>query len=295
MSACALFSSPQASGLVDKVAMSSGGGCQLYWPQDGLVPSAPPQTPYVDLADGQKLGVTEAKTLGCAAASALSCLRGKPVKGLLKIFPVFADVLAYNTPLLPRNPATAVQSGQVLDIPVLSSGNHDEERAFVGGAQKVKPFFTAKTYPAYLKAAFGASAGRVACPTLAGNAALAAHGSAVYGAEFDDQNAPDVNNVAAKTFKPGAAHASDIPYLFDLTGKNLLRGAAQQALSNAMIGYWSSFARTGVPSAAGEPAWPKLTGSGGPTLQMNPDGIRTTDVAAEHHCGFWKTVTAPAA
>jgi para-nitrobenzyl esterase len=133
-----------------------------------------------------------------------------------------------------------------------------------------------------------------ACPTLAGNAALAAHGSAVYGAEFDDPNAPDVNMVATKTFKPGAAHASDLPYLFDLLGKNYLRGAAQQALSNAMIGYWSSFARIGVPSAAGEPAWPKLTGTGGPTLQMNPAGIRTADVAAEHHCGFWKTVTAPA-
>jgi para-nitrobenzyl esterase len=253
MSACALLTSPQAKGLVDKVAMSSGGTCQLSWPKDGLVPSALPQTPYVDLADGQKLGVAEAKTLGCAAASALSCLRGKPVKALLKIFPLFSDVLAYNTPLLPANPATAVQSGLVLDIPVLSSGNHDEERAFVGGAQKVKPFFTAKTYPAYLKAAFGAGAAKVArqyplsaypnaatawatlitdvswaCPTLAGNAALAAHGSAVYGAEFDDPNAPDVNMVATKTFKPGATHASDIPYLFDLTGKNLLRGTASR-------------------------------------------------------------------
>lgn len=319
MSACALLTSPQAKGLVDKVAMSSGGTCQLSWPKNGLVPSAPPQTPYVDLADGRKLGVAEAKTLGCAAASALSCLRGKPVKALLKIFPLFSDVLAYNTPLLPANPATAVQSGQVLDIPVLSSGNHDEERAFVGGAEKVKPFFTAKTYPGYLKAAFGASAAKVArqyplsaypnaatawatlitdvswaCPTLAGNAALAAHGIAVYGAEFDDPNAPDVNMVATKSFKPGAAHASDIPYLFDLTGKNLLRGTAQQALSNAMIGYWSSFARTGVPRAAGEPAWSQLTGAGGPTLQLNPAGIRTTDIAAEHHCGFWKTVTAPA-
>jgi hypothetical protein len=114
------------------------------------------------LADGRKLGVTEAKTPGCTAASALSCLRGKPVKDLLKIFPAFSDVLAYNTPLLPRNPATAVLSGRVLHSLVLSSGNHDEERAFVGGAEKVKPFFTAKTYPAYLKAAFGASAGRVA-------------------------------------------------------------------------------------------------------------------------------------
>jgi para-nitrobenzyl esterase len=315
MSACALLTSPQASGLVDKVAMSSGGACQLSWPQDGLVPGTPPQTPYVDLADGQKLGTAEAKTLGCTGASALSCLRGKPTADLLKIFPDFADVLAYGTPLLPQNPATAVQSGQVLQVPVLSSGNHDEERAFVGGAQKVKPFLTAQTYPGYLKQAFGASAAQVAqqyplsaypsaaiawstvitdsswaCPTLAGNAALARHGSAVYGAEFDDPNAPDVNQAASRTFDPGAAHASDIPYLFDVTGKNLLASPGQQALSNAMIDYWTSFARTGTPAAAGEPGWPKLSGTSGPTLQMNPAGIKTVDVSAEHHCAFWATV-----
>jgi para-nitrobenzyl esterase len=57
-----------------------------------------------------------------------------------------------------------------------------------------------------------------------------------------------------------------------------------------MIGYWTSFARTGTPSAAGEPAWPQLTGNSGPTLQLNPRGITTVDVAAEHHCGFWQTI-----
>ncbi len=59
-----------------------------------------------------------------------------------------------------------------------------------------------------------------------------------------------------------------------------------------MIAYWTSFARTGVPSAAGEPTWPKLTGATGPTLQMNPGGIRTVDIAVEHQCGFWNTIPA---
>jgi para-nitrobenzyl esterase len=128
--------------------------------------------------------------------------------------------------------------------------------------------------------------------TLAGNAALAAPGSTVYGAEFDDPYAPDVNQVASKTFDPGAAHATDIPYLFDLLGKNYLRGSAQQALGNTMIDYWTSFARTGTPSAPGQPSWPKLTGSTGPTLQMNPAGIKTVSIAADHHCDFWKSIAA---
>jgi para-nitrobenzyl esterase len=57
-----------------------------------------------------------------------------------------------------------------------------------------------------------------------------------------------------------------------------------------MIGYWTSFARTGTPTAAGQPAWPKLTGTNGPTLQLDPDHIKTVDIAAEHHCGFWQTI-----
>ena len=57
-----------------------------------------------------------------------------------------------------------------------------------------------------------------------------------------------------------------------------------------MIGYRTSFAPTGTPSAPGEPAWPKLTGDGGATLEMNPSGIKTVDAPAEHHCRFWQTI-----
>jgi para-nitrobenzyl esterase len=134
----------------------------------------------------------------------------------------------------------------------------------VSREEEVKAYFTAQTYPAFIKAA--------------------------YGAEFDDPHAPDVNQVGSTTFDPGAAHASDLPYLFDLLGKSHLRAGSQQSLGTTMIGYWTSFARTGTPSAAGEPAWPQLTGNSGPTLQLNPRGITTVDVAAEHHCGFWQTI-----
>ncbi|MCL9793600.1 carboxylesterase/lipase family protein [Frankia sp. AgKG'84/4] len=315
MSACALLTSPVAKGLVNKVAMSSGGACQLNWPRGGLLPDVPAQTPYVALADSEKLGVTEAGTLGCTGASTLSCLRDASTADLLKVFPVFSDVLAYDTPLLPENPATAVTDGRTLPIPVLSTSNHDEQRAFVGGAQKVKPYYSAASYPTYLAQAFGPDADKVAaqypltkypnpaiawstvitdaswsCPTLAGNAALATHGSTVYGGEFDDPHAPDISGVTSASFDPGAAHAADLPYLFDLLGQNYLRGTAQTKLSAAMIDYWTSFARTGTPTAEGQPAWPKLSGTGGPTLQLNPTEIRTVDLAAEHNCAFWTTI-----
>jgi para-nitrobenzyl esterase len=61
-----------------------------------------------------------------------------------------------------------------------------------------------------------------------------------------------------------AFHASEIPYVFGRLGAGApklanwppARGPAEEALSNAMISYWASFARTGVPVAPGEPDWP---------------------------------------
>ena len=56
----------------------------------------------------------------------------------------------------------------------------------------------------------------------------------------------------------GAPHATEIPYVFDTVsaryGKDLT--AADAAAAKAMHAYWVGFARTGVPQAAGLPAWP---------------------------------------
>ncbi|MGC4938481.1 carboxylesterase/lipase family protein [Kribbella sp. DT2] len=314
MSACALITSPAAKDLVDKVAISSG-SCKLRWPNGGLAPGLPAHAPVTPLAAAEQLGQSQAKTLNCTGASAVSCLRGKPVADLLKIFGSFSNVLAYGTPLLPKDPAAALDDGDVLDgVRVLSGGNQNEQAAIIAGVQAVKPFYTATNYPALLKEAFGANAAKVsaeypltrypnaasafarlitdaawACPTLRGNAALASHDVPVFGYEFADPDSPNVNAVPTKEVKQGAAHATDVPYLFDLVGKNLLRTPAQQTLGNQMIDYWTSFARTGTPTANDAPAWPQLSGEDGPTLQLAP-AIQPVDFAAEHHCGLWATI-----
>jgi para-nitrobenzyl esterase len=57
---------------------------------------------------------------------------------------------------------------------------------------------------------------------------------------------------------PGAPHATDIPFVFETVparyGSQLTQ--ADAALSRATHLYWVSFAKTGVPKVAGEPAWP---------------------------------------
>jgi para-nitrobenzyl esterase len=59
-----------------------------------------------------------------------------------------------------------------------------------------------------------------------------------------------------------AFHASELPYVFGTFGgtpplwPKVPTTPEETKLSDAMIGYWSSFARTGRPQAANEPDWP---------------------------------------
>jgi len=59
-----------------------------------------------------------------------------------------------------------------------------------------------------------------------------------------------------------AFHASEIPYMFGNFGgvgpkwPAIPDTAEEKSLSDAMLGYWASFAATGVPKAAGAPDWP---------------------------------------
>jgi para-nitrobenzyl esterase len=58
-----------------------------------------------------------------------------------------------------------------------------------------------------------------------------------------------------------AFHASELPYVFGSADKAppnwppVPATPAENGLSNAMLDYWASFARSGVPSAAGQPEW----------------------------------------
>lgn len=71
----------------------------------------------------------------------------------------------------------------------------------------------------------------------------------------------DHGYTAADTMGLHAFHASEIPYVFGTADRTppfwpkVPAAPAETKLSDAMAGYWASFARDGVPSATGEPAW----------------------------------------
>ena len=65
-----------------------------------------------------------------------------------------------------------------------------------------------------------------------------------------------------------AFHASELPYIFGQVGESAALGpnwprppltSTESQLSEAMMSYWTSFVRDGVPRASGQPLWPRFT------------------------------------
>ena len=74
-----------------------------------------------------------------------------------------------------------------------------------------------------------------------------------------------------------AFHAKELPYVFGTIDRTMplwpkIPATAQErTLSDAMIGYWTAFARTGRPQAAHEPDWPTFEPAGSyMAFEQNP-------------------------
>ncbi|MFD3548350.1 hypothetical protein ACFWUW_22585 [Streptomyces sp. NPDC058655] len=72
------------------------------------------------------------------------------------------------------------------------------------------------------------------------------------------------------------------------SGGSVPLAAPQRGLADRMVGYWTDFARTGVPGAADPPARPRFR-SASSVLALAPGAgaIRTVDARTAHHCAVW--------
>ncbi|MFA6450132.1 MAG: carboxylesterase/lipase family protein [bacterium] len=71
--------------------------------------------------------------------------------------------------------------------------------------------------------------------------------------------------------KAGAFHGSELVFVFRKFALMGMRFDSKEnlAVSDSMISLWSSFARSGVPTAAGVPAWPKYDTATEPHLRID--------------------------
>jgi len=301
LSVLAHVASPAAHGLFARAIVQSGAFLT--------------QTP---LDQAEAAGEAFAAKAGCASQSA-ACLRGLPVSiiqanenpALTGYVPGVVD-----GEVLKQSIGTALASGQFNRVPIINGTNHDEARLFSAIYELQGAPVTAANYEAMIASTVGVSAdvaavvateyplsaypspavalGAVgtdaifACPALALDT-LASTFVPTFAYEFNDENAPQ-RYLPPVSFPYGAAHASELQYLFDLPTAPIAGAltAQQLTLAETMQHYWAHFAARGVPSSAGRPLWPGFNSKSRQMLSLVPPQPQVqTDFAAAHHCAFW--------
>lgn len=297
--------------------------------QKAIVQSAGCVTPLPTLAEGEKTGVKIAKLAGCPdAATALSCLRAKPVRALLDAgatvagssIITFEPVIGTRTVPLPG--AEAIPAGKFVQVPIINGGTRDELRLYVAYAVLGGETITAESYADQLKAVYGDAAAAVEAqyPVAAYSSAPTALGTVwsdfrpdvginncvyletgllmrkfvpVYEFVFGDEAAPAVT-ATDPGFEMGAVHSSELPYQFPHYDNTLKVAGpdlkpASQRLADLMNAYWTSFAVTGRPTAPEGPEWGPFT-SADRVMNLEPGKVGYFDASAAHKCGFWRNL-----
>jgi para-nitrobenzyl esterase len=303
-----------AGGLSTLAQLVSPGARGLF--QRAIVESGTYQLTQQPLAAAESAGQAFAAKAGCASttapASTAACLRRLPVSAILADEDPTGYTPDVDGAVLTQPVKTALARGQFNRVPVIIGTNHDEYRLFVAGIQLLGGRVTAANYQTMIASTLGVSPGIAdaiaaqyplsrypsppvalgavgtdaifACHALTAEQSLARH-VPTYAYEFNDENAPELFLPPAG-FPYGAAHASELPYLFGQTAIPHPAGfsAAQLQLAANMKRDWTNLAKTGIPA----PGWPKFTATSQRMLSLVPPAPQVeTDFAAQHHCAFW--------
>jgi para-nitrobenzyl esterase len=294
------LASPLAAGLFERAIVESG-AYSLTQPS---------------LAAAEAAGQAFATRAGCADQS-LTCLRHLPVSSLLAANTASTIVPNVDGKVLTQSVGAAFASGRFNRVPVIEGSNHDEWRLFVAQTEaETGTPLTADRYEAAIAATLGVSAATAHALALiyplsaypSPSVALGALGTdAIFACnarralrslaqyvpthqyEFNDPTAP-MRFFKNLSFPTGAYHASEIQYLFDTPESPVpaTLNAQQSALADAMVTYWTDFARTGDPNASSVPAWPtyQVDSEQFQSLEL-PAPVTRSGFALDHKCAVW--------
>lgn len=312
------LASPLAAGLFSGAIAESGSYLEFQDYFSDIITLAQAETTGSNAVPS---GAAIATSVGCANQKA-SCLRAVPASTMVAAepFPLYPFV---DGTLLTQTIGAAFASGEFNQVPVISGTNHDEYRLFVALDYDFtgNPILTAAEYDTAVNALWGPE---LSPPVLAlypfanypfGGEALGASGTdgffscparnadqllsnfvTTYAYEFNDENAPPSQSAfgGLLTFPLGAYHTAELQYLFkgiDIFGLPVTLSHKQKQLSDAMISYWTQFAKTGDPNSAGEPVWSPYSASSDEFLSLiPPTPVVESSFATNHQCStFWDT------
>lgn len=262
MSMHMLLQSPLARGLFSQVVIESGGGRNGTMPQPTMAKAARVGAEFAPgLTAAQLRALPEAKVTGDLSMMSMG------QKG-------------YSGPMVDGRtilgaPDDAIAAGVTADVAVIVGANSADGFAFGTDKDKVfaqfgpdadaarKVYDPDGTKPAG-HIAMGISADQMFIEPARHVARLmAARGQKVWLYRFGYA----VPSMAAAI--GGAAHASELPYVFDtvLARKGDAPIAEEQPVASLTHRYWVNFVKTGKPDASGVPAWPQTTATT-TTLQL---------------------------
>jgi para-nitrobenzyl esterase len=307
-----------AGGLSVHSQLASPGSRGLF--QRAIVESGAYQLTQPSLTAAEAAGTAFATAAGCTDQTA-ACLRGLSVAQVLAAQPggVGGASPTIDNKFLTQSVGAAFASGQFNRVPVMEGANHDEWRLFVGITDLTTGPIPAAAYPAAIQATIGVPSAVV--PLFVAQYPLASYPSPdlalstlgtdgifdcnarfaeqklsqfvpTFAYEFSDPAAPQ-RFLPPVAFPYGAAHASEIQYVFDLPVTVPAPGldADQQKLAAAMVSYWTTFARTGQPSSPAAPHWTQFQASTDAMQSLVPPRPQPeTGFAADHHCAFWDSL-----
>jgi para-nitrobenzyl esterase len=232
-----LMTSPATHGLFSRaVIMSGGNGGSMSG--DGLAG-----------VEKASLAFAAAKGIAGDDKQALTKLRALPADdivaglNLAALFGSREKALPFAAPYVDNivsvNASAAYVAGRFAKVPVMIGATSDD---------------------------LGGKTGVMIAGARAVSATLAGQGIPVYQYRF--------SYVAESIGKPGAGHASDIPFFFDTAGVKYGAQATARdaAMANAISTYLVNFAKTGDPNGTGLPTWPRYARSNEAIMDFAADG-----------------------
>lgn len=283
-SVLAMMTTPLAKGLFHKAIVESGGG------RGPLLPMRDMRKDKPRLASAESVGLAFARAAGITGedSAALASLRALPSNRIVdgldmgSLFnPTYAGGPVRDGQIVTDTPDAIIRRGDQIKVPLIIGATSAD---LGGGRARDK---------SALFAPFGADAARAqAVYDPSGDAPLEGLASAVGADKVMLEPARLVARLVAaqgmpayhyrfsyvaqslRADTPGAAHATELPFVFDTVRARYADKSTQAdlAMASTMIAYWVAFAKQGDPNTAGLPRWPKVTGSGDAILDFTNAG-----------------------